>query len=168
MGVSQKRQNVDSGDEPHLPTVNSLGVFLDTVTIAAAEVEPMMPGLRQEIRNIIEDMSNMGIMFSDVPNHGGQTPHQHGQTPGNPFYLGVCVVCPPWAVEALALALPLLLMQVLPYLGRVRVHLLVPPEAHGAIGWVLANCEFAMRLQLSRLYLAESNMLGPVVWHDAL
>jgi len=158
-----KDEVLEGSLEVHLPTVGSLVMFLDCLLSAAQEADPFMPGLKTRVQDLLADMSSGWLGFSDslavLDRAGANSSH---------FYLAVCVVCHPWLTEVLPTSLPILLAQALPFLGRVRLHVLLPQGAAGAMGWVLANCEFAVRLQLLRVYVTDTGKAMHAPWHDAV
>jgi len=151
--IEKEEEGVQGTTEPHLPSSKSLSTFLAVMMDAGLEVDPILPGVRSWCHEVIESMS---------VGYGSALLGQQ-ELPDNSF-LGVCVSCPPFGTDALAATLPILLAQVLPYLGRVRVHVLLPEGNDSILMWALAALEFPIRLQLLRIYVAE----GGSHYHDAV
>jgi len=156
-----RKTEVEGTMEPHLPGSKSLSSFLEVLGEASVEAESQVVGIRSWANDLMDDLS--------IGYPGFRVEKQYPEN----WFLGVCVVCPPWATQSTAVSLPLLLAQLLPHLGRARVHLLLPvgqttgcPAGHaeGLLVWVMAKLEFALRLQLLRVYTAD----GGEVWHDAV
>ena len=158
---NQPVTKVEGTAEPHLPNVRSFATFLDRVLQASLEAESNLPRIRDWAKDWMDDLSLGYVSF---------TPE--AKVPDN-WFLGVCVVCPPWASESVTVTVPLLVAQLLPFLGRVRVHLMIPdrstygsqsPHMDALLAKLLIELESPLRLQLLRLYLAD----GGEFWHDAI
>ena len=147
--IERAEEGVQGTVEPHLPPIKSFSTFLALVLDGGLEADPILPGIRSWCHETIDGYATVLLGNPNVPVN---------------FFLGVCVTCPPYATDVLVVTLPILLAQLIPYLGRVRVHVLLPEGNDAILMWAMTGLEFHIRLQVLRIYVAQ----GGSHYHDAV
>ena len=140
--------------EPHLPPQDSLDRLLGLLLHSGLELEPFLPGTR-----------NWCTQFADTL-ASEELGKRHKNMPPN-FWLGVCVVCPAYQQEQLMATLPVLVSQLVRHMGAVRIYLMIP-NTEGIMEWTCVSMEFAMRLQLLRVCVANTTVWHDAVWRNAI
>ena len=135
---------------PMLPPFAAMGTFMELVTEAAAWAGGSWPSF---VESQLASMPEM-----DLPE----------KTPRDPlFQLGICM-CSMHGAQQLEVTLPLLLFGLLPFMGFVRVYLMIPASEQETLLLLLLKMEACLRMRLLILLVTDCHEWHYAEWYNCV